>query len=192
MPYHDTLICRLLSHKIGHSASVRVPSGKLLRIFTRHDPARGGIWSQVFQNLAGRVQPGTELIEISRVGSGRVGSGRVVSGRVGSCRVVSGRVGSGRIESGRVTLVRHEVRGVTRPVKIPHISNCGRLGCTVLRRPAGRSRDPEIRPNLFRAVCIRSLNFLLQWLSVPYGRVWPPRHPPPGEIKHVAECELTA
>ena len=102
MPYHDTLICRLLSHKIGHSASVRVPSGKLLRIFTRHDPARGGIWSQVFQNLAGRVQPGTELIEISRVGSGRVGSGRVGSGRVGSGRIGSGRVGSCRVVSGRV------------------------------------------------------------------------------------------
>ena len=68
----------------------------------------------------GRVGSGQKVVDISRVGSSRVGSGRVRCcskyhgfGRVGSesvrylmGRVGSGRVGSGRVGSGRVGLGR--------------------------------------------------------------------------------------
>ena len=51
-------------------------------LFTAHDPARGS-GQKDFHIVPGGVGSGQEVFEMSRVGSGRVGSGRVESGRVG-------------------------------------------------------------------------------------------------------------
>ena len=79
----------------------QVPSTFQARLFTGHDPARG---------------PGQEVFKISRVGSGRVGSGRV--------RRYSKSHGSGRVESGRVGLgdpIRPDLRVLNRLVDNPCI-----------------------------------------------------------------------
>ena len=53
----------------------RIVAGRVRKISKSRDSGRVG--SGGFQNLAGRVGSGQEIFKISRVGSGRVGSGRV-------------------------------------------------------------------------------------------------------------------
>ena len=45
------------------------------RTFTGHEPALGSGQKKVLKNIAGQVGSGHEMFKISRVGSGRVGSG---------------------------------------------------------------------------------------------------------------------
>ena len=92
------------------------PLEDFLSVMTR---STGWVWRFRRSRGASGVGSRQKVFEISRVGSGRVGSCRVGSGRVGSCRVGSGQEDFKNDRSGRVTLARSDPRAVIRPVESP-------------------------------------------------------------------------